>query len=148
MPTVLRTIPEQSRIGTDPSVSPGQAGQPGLVQRTGWFPLTKFDYIRLQGQAAAAVRADPTNGILFLVLTSALGSDADPNIREIQRYEWKGRMVTPKSGGAAVPEAIDITFNLQDRDVGWSVALEARFYNPATNLDKAIVVGATLTGLP
>jgi hypothetical protein len=132
MPTVLRQFPQVDRTGT---------------QRTGWVKLAAFDFIHLQGQASVATLSDPTNAVDFVVLASPSGTDADPLNQELQRVYWTGGTYPPKGGGANVPREVDVQFNLQARNAGWFVALQAWFHSD-TGIDKTINMGATLTGLP
>jgi hypothetical protein len=98
-----------------------------------------IDELHLEGQASAATLSDPLNSIVFSILVSPTGSDVDA--REIQGVTWTGGTFTPKGGGAAVPQAIDVAFGPIAQFTGQFLTLRATF-------NRTINVGATLTSLP
>lgn len=125
MPTVLRQFPEQSR-GPLPQ-------QTAYVQIPGGI-----DALHLVGQASDAVLSNPANSITFTILASATGQDSDARILVIE--PWRGGTHQDHSG-ATVPNPIDVGLGLDARRAGDKIALRAVF-------GQAMVVGATLTGLP
>jgi hypothetical protein len=125
VPTVIRSFPQTNRSGT---------------QQTPYVQLPAgIEELHLQGQASAATLADPLNTIIFSVLVSRTGLDADAH--EIQGETWTGGTYTPKGGGADLTKAIDVTFGPIDQFAGQFIAIRAIF-------NRTINVGATLTSLP
>jgi hypothetical protein len=82
--------------------------------------------------------SDPANTITFTILASPTGSDADALV--IQTEPWQG-FVRTNHQGVQEPNPIDVGFGLDARRANDKIALRASF-------SRAMVVGATLTGLP
>ena len=125
MPTVLRQFPEISRSGT---------------QQTAYVQIPPgITALHLEGQAAPSVLSDESNAITFTMLASPTGSDVDAVTIAIE--PWQGFIRTNKNTGLQEPNPIDVAFGLDARRQGDKLALRATF-------NQAMVVGATVTGLP
>lgn len=125
MPTTLRSFPQISRSGT---------------QQTPYAQLpSHFEGIHLTGQASAATLSNAANEILFVVLASPTGSDADAVV--IGSEQWFGGTRINKNTGLTEPNPIDVAFGLDGRQLDSQIALKATFSQPMT-------VGALLEGLP
>jgi len=125
MPTVLRQFPEVSRSGT---------------QQTAYVQIPAgITALHLEGQAAPSVLSDTGNAIEFTILASPTGTDADATILAIE--PWQGFTRINKFTQVPEPNPIDVSFGLDGRHLTDKLALRATF-------NRAMVVGATLTGLP